>query len=72
MTILKQPCFAWEGFEGKQVATNSKHQTAVRGEVGGGQEPDGRVFCFLVTTSDKGLQGEETALLWHIISPLKL
>lgn len=45
------------------MATNSKHQTAVRGEVGGGQEPDGRVFCFLVTTSDKGLQGEETALL---------
>lgn len=73
MTVLKQPCFARGGFEGKQVATNnSKHRAAVRDGVGGAQEPDGSVFHFFVTISDKDLQGEKTALLWHIISPLEL
>lgn len=45
------------------ATNNSKHRAGVRDGVGGGQEPDGRVFRFLVTISDKDLQGEKTALL---------
>ena len=45
------------------ATNNSKHRAAVRDGVGGGQEPDGSVFHFFVTISDKHLQGEKTALL---------
>lgn len=64
LTVLKRPRFAQGGFEWKQVATviNSKHCAAVRGGVGGGQEPVSRVLL-LVTISDKDLKGEKTALL---------
>lgn len=45
------------------ATNNSKHHAAVRDGVGAGQEPDGSIFHFFVTISDKDLQGEKTALL---------
>lgn len=41
------------------ATNNSKHHAAVRDGVGAGQEPDGSIFHFFVTISDKDLQGEK-------------